>query len=170
MDIEIRDSNIEEQLAETGKIVWKCRGVSMQPLVHADSDIVVIESCNRDLKKYDVALYRSMRSRSGASNREYVLHRVIDTEDDKYVILGDNCVTLEYVPKDDVVGRMVALIRDGEEKRLIGLPYTLYMILWIKPWRFRVAVIKARNKAHCFASKTLPSPVKDKIKKVLHKA
>ena len=169
MDIVDRDSNLENLLAETGKIMWKCRGVSMKPLVRQGRDLIVIERPGMPLEKYDIALYRKDKPRDG-SKREYVLHRVIDVEDDRYIILGDNCVNLEYVPKEAVVGKMTARVRGGKEQRLEGFPYTLYMNLWIKPWRFRVAVLKGRNKAHRFASKTLPRPAKDKMKRVLHKA
>ena len=192
MGTEIRDTNIEEQLAETGKIVWRCRGVSMKPLLRPDKDLVVIESAGRMLKKYDVALYRNTRRRDDLAHREdglqpesgsdretdarrddanrvYVLHRVIDVEGEQYIILGDNCVSLEYIPRDDIIGKMTARIRDGKEQKLEGPGHSLYMNLWIKPWRFRVGLIKGRNKARRFASGFLPTPVKKAIKKVLHK-
>lgn len=146
MDTEISNRNIEEVLEELGTMVWKGGGFSMEPLIHADKDLIVLKRADRPLSKYDVALYRSDRTDKDSVKRQYVLHRVIAIEEDRYIFLGDNCITLEYVPKDAVVAVMTGLIRDGKEIEIEGPRHDMYMKLWIRPWRMRVGVIRAKAK------------------------
>ena len=72
----------EKLLEEDGKLVYRTRGVSMEPMLRQNRDLVVIEVPSSRLKKYDVALYRRGTS--------YVLHRVIGVKSDHYLIRGDN--------------------------------------------------------------------------------
>ena len=111
----------------------------MKPFIHADTDVVVIEKAVHPLRPSDIALYKKGKS-------EYVLHRIIKCEGDRYVLLGDNCVTLEYVPKDAVIGVMKSLLRNGKEVKISGLKNKIYKNLWIKPWRARIFAIRVRNK------------------------
>ncbi len=62
-------STFEEILEKDGKLVYKTKGVSMNPMLYQNRDLVVIEVPKGRLKKYDVALYKRGKS--------YVLHRVI---------------------------------------------------------------------------------------------
>ena len=90
---------IEEELALTGRALSWTVGVSMEPLLHHRRSTVVIESPHGPLKRGDVALYRNARN-------DYVLHRVIGTAAEGYVIRGDNCYWKETVPPDKIVGVM----------------------------------------------------------------
>ena len=67
-------STFEEILEKDGKLVYKTKGVSMNPMLYQNRDLVVIEVPKGRLKKYDVALYKRGKS--------YVLHRVIEVNDD----------------------------------------------------------------------------------------
>ena len=82
---------IEEELALTGRALSWTVGVSMEPLLHHRRSTVVIETPHGPLKRGDVALYRNARN-------DYVLHRVIGTAAEGYVIRGDNCYWKETVP------------------------------------------------------------------------
>ena len=77
---------LEEILTRDGKLVYRTKGVSMEPMLRQNRDLVVISVPSSRLRKYDVALYR----RGGS----YVLHRVIDVKDDGYLIRGDNTFSL----------------------------------------------------------------------------
>ena len=90
---------IEEELALTGRALSWTVGVSMEPLLHHRRSTVVIEPPHGPLKRGDVALYRNARN-------DYVLHRVIGTAAEGYVIRGDNCYWKETVPLDKLVGVM----------------------------------------------------------------
>lgn len=51
-------SSFEELLEKDGRLVYKTRGVSMNPMLYQNRDLVVIEPPAGRLDKYDVALYR----------------------------------------------------------------------------------------------------------------
>ena len=75
-------STFEDILARDGRLVYKTRGVSMEPMLRQNRDLVVIRVPGSRLKKYDVALYKR--------GKDYVLHRVIGVADGHYLIRGDN--------------------------------------------------------------------------------
>ena len=52
--------SFEDELAKTGKLVYTTVGVSMRPLIKQDRDISIIEKPKGRLKKFDVALYRTV--------------------------------------------------------------------------------------------------------------
>ena len=100
---------IEDVLASEGFYMGPPAGVSMWPMLRNRHDVMLVVPAKGDLRRYDVALYR----RGG----KYVLHRVVghyDHGSEKgYVICGDNCVTLEYIPCGDVLGVLCGFYRDG---------------------------------------------------------
>ena len=100
---------IEDVLASEGFYMGPPAGVSMWPMLRNSHDVMLVVPAKGDLRRYDVALYR----RGG----KYVLHRVVghyDHGSEKgYVICGDNCVTLEYIPCGDVLGVLCGFYRDG---------------------------------------------------------
>ena len=55
-------STFEEILSKDGKLVYKTKGVSMNPMLYQNRDLVVIVPVKERLKKYDVALYRRGKS------------------------------------------------------------------------------------------------------------
>lgn len=99
---------IEQTLAQYGKGLFRTEGDSMEPLLHHQSSIVVIEAANAPLNRYDVALYRRP---TGA----YVLHRVVKVLDGAYLIRGDNRLCQEQVPADWVIGVMTGFYADQSE-------------------------------------------------------
>lgn len=87
--------------------------------------------------------------------KEYVLHRVIRKEGEKYLILGDNCAVYEHVPAGDVIGVMTALFRKGKAYNFNSAAHRAYMKLWIRPHSLRAGVIGARIRTRRAAVKTL---------------
>ena len=67
-------STFEQILKKDGKLIYKTKGVSMNPMLYQNRDLVVIRPPEGRLKEHDVALYRRGKS--------YVLHRVIAVNDD----------------------------------------------------------------------------------------
>ena len=96
--IEIKD--LEEKFNHDGFIISDIKGTSMLPVLKEGINKVVIGKVNRDLYKYDVVLYKV--------KNKYILHRIIDINDDELVIRGDNCITNEYVMKHNVLGILLA--------------------------------------------------------------
>lgn len=133
--------NPEEALAKYGSMMWNCKGSSMRPLIREGIDYVVIQSPDREIRPYDVVIY--VREPQG----DYVMHRVIKRDGDVFTILGDNCVSYEYVPADRIIGVMTALIRGGREFDLTGVGYRILMRLWIKPHGIRRRILRVYHRA-----------------------
>ena len=125
-------TTFEEILARDGKLVYKTRGRSMEPLLRQNRDLVIIRTPDGRLKPNDVALYRR--------REQYVLHRVIEAMTDHYLIRGDNTYTLEKVPDCAVIGVMTGFRRKGKEYAVTDESYQRYVKFWnaIYPVRFVV--------------------------------
>ena len=139
---------LEEELKNNNYVIWKCNGVSMLPFIKAESDILILETIKSEPKPYDVLMYiRNLPDTfEGKHIQKYVLHRLLYKDGSTYVILGDNCITLEHIPEDKVVAIMTGIIRNGRKIDIDTLWYKLYMQLWVKPWKFRINVIKTKLK------------------------
>ena len=116
-------STFEEILEKDGKLVYKTKGISMNPMLYQNRDLVVIEVPQGRLRKYDVALYRRGKS--------YVLHRVIGVnEDGTYSIRGDDTYSIETVPEEAVIGVLTGFVRDGRQYSVTDPEYQRYVKLW----------------------------------------
>ena len=115
-------TSFEEILSRDGKLVYRTKGISMEPMLRQNRDLVIIRVPDSRLKKYDVALYRRGRS--------YILHRVISVCDDHYLIRGDNTYTLETVPDTAVIGVLDGFHRKGRQYRTTDRAYRLYSRFW----------------------------------------
>ena len=102
--LELKD--IENKLNTDGFIVSDIKGVSMLPLLKQERDRVIITKLSRPLKKYDVVLYKT--------KSDYVLHRIIDINENKLLIRGDNCINTESINTSDVLGILTAYYRKDE--------------------------------------------------------
>ena len=113
---------IEELLARDGKLIYKTRGVSMEPMLRQNRDLVVLETPKARLKPYDVALYKRGTS--------LVLHRVLQVEEDHYLIRGDNTYVMEKVPDEAVLGVLTSFQRKGKQISVMDGRYQRYVKLW----------------------------------------
>ena len=138
-------TTFEEILARDGRLVYKTKGVSMEPMLRQNRDLVIVSVPSARLNKYDVALYKR-----GSS---YVLHRVIEVKEDHYLIRGDNTFILEKVPDDAVIGLLTGFQRKGTYYEATNRAYQRYVRFWhmIYPLRLilfccqRAAVVIARK-------------------------
>ena len=136
----------EEILSRDGRIVYRTRGVSMEPILRQNRDLVIIETTPSRLRPLDVALYRR-----GSS---YVLHRVIRVEEDHYLIRGDNTYTLEKVPDSAVLGVLTGFQRKGREYSTKNIGYRAYALCWNAAYPLRSFCIRGRRLAVRIAGKT----------------
>lgn len=127
----------ENLLARDGKLVYKTRGVSMEPMLRQDRDLVIIQVPSSRLRKYDVALYRR--------GEKYVLHRVIAVRDGRYLIRGDNTYAPETVPDRAVIGVMTAFVRKGKKIAVTDRGYRLYARVWHAIYPLRKAYVLCRR-------------------------
>lgn len=136
-------STFDELLERDGRLVYKTKGSSMRPMLHANRDIVVILAKNGRLHRYDVALYR----RGSA----YVLHRVIRVTPDGYIIRGDNTYILERVPERAVIGVLDGFTRRGTYHSVRDRRYRAYVGIWCAAYPLRAVAIPAVRAVRRFA-------------------
>ena len=134
-------TTFEEILARDGVLVYKTRGVSMEPMLRQNRDLVVIRVPVSRLQRYDVALYR----RGDA----YVLHRVIEVGKDHYLIRGDNTYTLEHVPDGAIIGVLTEFQRKGRRRSVTDRGYRLYVRLWCAMYPLRRLCFRFRRLVVC---------------------
>ena len=130
-------STFEDILARDGRLVYKTRGVSMEPMLRQNRDLVVIRVPDSRLKKYDVALYRR--------GKDYVLHREIGVADGHYLIRGDNTYAVETVPFGAVIGVLTGFQRKGKQHDVTQKGYRLYVRLWHALYPLRAGYIRLRR-------------------------
>lgn len=134
---------IEDVLASEGFYMGPPVGVSMWPMLRNRHDVMMVVPADRELRRYDVALYRRAE--------KYVLHRVVGHYENGsgkgYVICGDNCIMLEYIPHEDVLGVLRGFYRDGRRIDCeISRGYRAYSKLWVALFPAR-KVCKVANAA-----------------------
>ena len=144
-------STFEEQLAQTGKLIYTNKGDSMMPLIKQDRDLLVIKPVNGRLKKYDVPLYRR-------DSGQYVLHRILKVRKDDYVICGDNRWSKEYGISDrHIIGVLTAVVRDGRVVSFESWKYKLYVHLWCDFFPVRALITHVISKLKRMKRKKLRS-------------
>ena len=132
----------EEALEQNGTIAYTNVGVSMLPLLREGRDVMVIRKRDKQrLNRLDAVLF--IRPQVTGRGR-YVLHRILKVLPEGYWIIGDNCVSGEFVREENVIGVLRTVVRDGKPLDFRALPYQLYLHLWCAPWRFRVFVTKTK--------------------------
>lgn len=127
----VSQSVVESELNSHGIYASTTNGVSMEPLFRTGRDVVILEVPKGELKKYDVALYKSNR---GA----YTLHRVIGVRNDEYLIRGDNTYRIEHIRKDRIIAVLTEFNRKGKKYSVNDRWYMLYARIWnfIYPVRY----------------------------------
>ena len=130
-------TTFEELLARDGRLVYKTKGTSMEPMLRQNRDLVVIEVPASRLKKDDIALYRR--------GENYVLHRVIDVKEDRYLIRGDNTYTLENVPDRAVLGVLTGFVRKGKQHFVDEGGYRRYVCFWNVIYPLRAVCFRCRR-------------------------
>ena len=141
-------SSIEELIEKDGIYVGLTKGGSMRPMLREGRDTVFISPVVNRLKKYDVPLYRKGES--------YVLHRIIRVTDDGYVICGDNCLFLEYVKDETLVGVLSGFRRDDKYISMDNFLYLLYTRIWVFLGPVRRFFMRMRGVMHRFYRRIFP--------------
>lgn len=101
--IEVKE--IEKLLSKDDFVVCNVKGDSMRPFLKEDDKVVIVKN-NRDIKMYDVVLYKR--------NNKYMLHRVIDKNGDSLIIRGDNNIYKEEVKNDEILGILAGYYNKDE--------------------------------------------------------
>ena len=117
-------------LSKGGTLRFRARGISMQPFIR-DGDILEIQLDGGELyRRTDIVLCKIPTGR-------LVAHRVVGTEmgdgRGKLIIQGDALRQPDgNIDPGEVLGRVVAVIRDGEYKR-VDTPFMRFAArIWIR--------------------------------------
>ena len=89
-----------DQLAAGQRVRLELKGSSMQPTL-LEGDVLTLEPLQGAPAVGDVVLFRF--------HGQYLLHRVLSIDEDRYTMRGDNCVGSEEARRDDIVARLVAV-------------------------------------------------------------
>lgn len=131
---------MEQILVETGELFTTASGISMLSCIRPKRDMIHLVTPNKSVKKHDVILYKR-------KNGNYILHRVMKTKPDGYVLCGDNQWVLERGIKDEqVLGVLKGFYRgeryvDCEKNRL----YHIYVAIWCFSLAMRKWILKGMN-------------------------
>ena len=145
----------EDLLARDGQLVYKTRGVSMEPMLRQNRDLVQIGVPSGRLKLFDVALYRR--------REQYVLHRVIRVEDGFYRIRGDNTYSVEHVPDGNVIGVLKGFVRKGKQHSVEERGYRFYAAAWNALYPLRALRFHTVRFLKRIARKTGLTPILKKL-------
>ena len=97
---------IETILKEQKIFIGKTAGDSMEPMLRAGRDTVVIVPPTFPLKRGDVPVYRYLG--------HYTMHRILCKTRHGYIICGDNRVMPERgVHDEDIIGVLTGFYHDG---------------------------------------------------------
>lgn len=135
----------EEQLQKTGKLIYTNCGVSMMPLLREKRDLMLIEQISRPIRKYDAVLF----VRPGVEGRgKYVLHRVLRCNPDgTYFIIGDNTISGETVRRENIIGILTAVKRNGKQISVEDWKYRVYVrAIW---WTYPIRIFWKKVRRHC---------------------
>ena len=135
-----------KELEKNGRYLSVPAGNSMKPLLRSKENVVEIVKAKHPLKKYDITLHVR---KDGTS----VLHRVMKVQGDSYVICGDNCITPETVPIDQVAGVAVRFYRKGKWVSVDNPGYRLYVYVWCGLFPLRKHFLKCYKKMQRFTGK-----------------
>ena len=106
------------------------RGVSMLPLLRQGRDAVELSPLPETLNKYDLPVYQY-------PSGKYVMHRIVQVEQDHYVCLGDNTYQYEHITRDMMLG-IVSAIRRGDKRICVDATgYRLYCRVWCSIYPLR---------------------------------
>lgn len=131
------EKTFSQILDETGQLAYTIRGFSMRPLLRQGKDVVVINKHEEHCKKYDTVLFLRR-------NGQYVLHRILKKNGDRYWIVGDNCIVGEMVEEDQIIGILTSIKRGNRTINVTDWHYRLYTHIWcdIYPVRFFLLRVK----------------------------
>lgn len=113
---------IKIMLDSCGELEISPKGKSMRPYLKEKRDKVIVIPCDKGVKKYDIVLYKM--------NGIYVLHRVVGTDKNRYIICGDNNSAHEYINKEKIIGVVSEIHRNNR----VIYPDDKLSVLWIHLW------------------------------------
>ena len=114
---------IRETLEKNGEVTFISAGRSMLPVIRDRKDAVTLVKPRRDIKPGDIVFYQR-------DNGQFILHRVMFVNSDKYVMRGDNQWDNEYnIRRDQIIGVLKCFERNGKIHNVTDRDYLMYVKL-----------------------------------------
>ena len=141
---------LESELHNRGKVRFRVKGISMQPMIRNDHDEVLLsELGNRKPEIGDICLFKFYG--------RHVLHRFKRMEGDVLYFQGDNVmVTEEHCKINDVVGIVTKVYRDGKEVSPTS-----------SKWHYLTKIHRSKYKFRLLLSRTWLYRIARRIKRML---
>ncbi len=125
---------IKASIDNGGSVELPITGTSMLPLLVWGRDTVTIKKCE-NANRGDIIFYRR-------DDGHFVLHRVVDKNDNGYVICGDNQVVKEYgICDNHIIAVVTDITRKGKTFSVNKLSYKIYSKLWTAILPFRNVIL-----------------------------
>lgn len=116
---------IKETLKNGGTVELPITGTSMFPLLKAGRDTVIIKT-DSSYNVGDIIFYRR-------DDGHFVLHRIVGTDENGYILCGDNQVALEQnITKKHIIAKVTEIHRDGKIIPSDDPKYLRKVDFWIK--------------------------------------
>ena len=130
---------LELRLGGDGSAVLTVTGSSMVPMLYNWKDQVWLKKMHRDPKRGDLILYCR-------ANGQYVLHRVVQSEDlVGCICCGDNCCESELVNRSAILAVVFAFTHKGRYYTVENRIYRLYAWIWTELMPFRKPILRLRR-------------------------
>ncbi|MBE6217164.1 MAG: hypothetical protein E7124_03880 [Bacteroidales bacterium] len=112
------------RLVALGEDVTMCvKGTSMLPFIRGGRDSVTLTAVD-EIRDYDIVL-------AEVADGVYVLHRVVGTDGDKVILMGDgNICGREMCRRDKVMAKAIRIIRDGKTVDCMSAKHLRAAKLW----------------------------------------
>ena len=134
---------IKDKIENGGNVQLPITGISMRPLLKAGRDTVELVKC-KDAKKGDIIFYLR-------DNGQFVLHRIVGTDEKGYVLCGDNQWYLEKGINDEhIIAVVKSITRKGKLIEVTSLTYKAYSNLWMAILPVRKFIIPFIRKLKTF--------------------
>lgn len=133
---------IEEAFQKNTTFKIPITGTSMNPLLIAGRDYVLIRKPQFPLEIGDIPLYRR-------DTGVFVLHRVVDITEDGYIMCGDNQFILEKgITDKHIIGVVSSICRDGNLFDVDDSEYVKYKNKYVKNVKKRYPIRRLRYKLY----------------------
>ena len=130
---------IKEKIDNGGTVKLPITGKSMRPLLVWGRDTVEIVKCDK-AKKGDIIFYLR-------DNGQFVLHRIIGTDENGYILCGDNQWVKEHGIQDRHIIAVVSVIeRKGKVFAVTNIPYRIYSSVWMAMMPVRKPILRFTRK------------------------
>lgn len=137
---------IEEELKRGERVISFTKGVSMEPLLHEGRSHVLLVPAMKDVPIGEIGLFKRAEG-------IYVLHRIIRKDDANYYTRGDNCFTVEIVPRQEMLGIVETIYKGNKAISVRDPVYQGYVRFWNATAGIRIICLKIKAKIKCMGRK-----------------